>query len=234
MSGVLYQRRGVVAVPNATALDERLSCRALGLLLIMLARPAGSRYDMREFAKGEGREGRDALLTAAGELRTLGYLHTTKVRLGNGQYITHTVVADEPITVAQAEETWAQNQPQNPEKPPEPPGSRAQPGTERPGTDFQTPVTETPVSLTPSLTAGSLRSPTQENQKGPRPKNRAPNPPRGSCPRCYVFHPAHQPCHDTSTTDHQAGAASVRAALKPRRLDDEDKNTPPTREDPAA
>ena len=53
------------------------------------------------------------------------------------------------------------------------------------------------------------------------------------CRRCDEVHRTNQPCPDM-TTDHQAGAASVRAALKPRRLDDEDKSTPPTREDPAA
>lgn len=99
---LIRRRAGHTTLPNATVLDDRLTFRALGLLVALLARPWGASFDMRSLAAGEGREGRDAVLTAAAELRAAGYLHQTRRRLPSGLFVTDTYVADEPVSETEA------------------------------------------------------------------------------------------------------------------------------------
>lgn len=130
-------RRGKVHLPNATVYDSELSYRALGLLAAMLARPQSASFDMRELAsdpRRPGREGRDALLTAAKELRDHGYVHTFRVKLGGRRGVrTETVVSPEPITNTEARAIVD-----------------ARSGSDLQKSETSTPVTQAPVDTTPA------------------------------------------------------------------------------------
>ena len=69
------------AVPN----DERLSYRALGVLLWLLSKPDDWTVDSDTMHRGKGREGRDSVRTALRELETLGYLERSKHQDAKGR-----------------------------------------------------------------------------------------------------------------------------------------------------
>jgi hypothetical protein len=74
--------------------DPRLSFRALGLLTFILDKPDDWRIEAEGLASGEGREGRDAVRAALKELRSFGYLRTTKTQDDRGRWVTETFVYD--------------------------------------------------------------------------------------------------------------------------------------------
>ena len=80
---------------NDVLLDTRLSYRARGVLVAILARPDNWRVRSEQLAV-EGREGRDAVRAALTELREHGYLVVEKVRQPDGTFVTEQVVYDTP------------------------------------------------------------------------------------------------------------------------------------------
>jgi hypothetical protein len=111
-------------VSNGVLLDERLSYRARGLLVAILARP--DNWSVRSDALArQGAEGRQAVRTALNELREAGYLHTWKERNADGTFITEQVVFEVPTSEEDAKHLL------------------------RPGTGNRTPVDRTPVDRTP-------------------------------------------------------------------------------------
>jgi hypothetical protein len=77
--------------------DDRLSFRALGLLTFILDKPDDWRIDSTSLARGEGREGRDAVRTALTELETAGYLRRKRIRREDGTFDMESTVYDMPV-----------------------------------------------------------------------------------------------------------------------------------------
>lgn len=91
------------AIPVETALDERLSYAARGLLLDMLSRPDGWEANADELSQAARRargeflgEGRRAMRALFAELEAAGYIRRTRKRLSNGAFFTHLDVCDTP------------------------------------------------------------------------------------------------------------------------------------------
>ena len=79
---------------NDVLRDERISFRALGILVEVLSRPDNWRTDSAALAHGR-KEGREAVRTALHELRLAGYLVQTAVRGERGRLQTVSVMYDE-------------------------------------------------------------------------------------------------------------------------------------------
>ena len=80
---------------NDVLLDTRLSYRARGVLVAILARPDNWRVRSEQLAV-EGKEGRDAVRAALTELKDHRYLMVEKVRQPDGTFVTEQVVSDTP------------------------------------------------------------------------------------------------------------------------------------------
>lgn len=80
--------------------DDRLSFRAMGLLTFILDKPDGWRITSTDLARGEGREGRDAVRTALSELESAGYLRRERTRNADGTFGTNSTVFESPQEVA--------------------------------------------------------------------------------------------------------------------------------------
>jgi hypothetical protein len=95
---------GTQCVPNAVVWDARLSHRALGVLVAILARQAvGAPVSADALADvGDGREGRKAVQAAMRELTAAGYLHQVRLSRGRGRIVTLTRAYAEPTTAAVA------------------------------------------------------------------------------------------------------------------------------------
>jgi len=76
--------------------DERISYRALGLLVFLLDKPDNWRVEATALAAGEGREGREAVQTALKELQTVGYLMRQRRQDEAGHWITESFVYESP------------------------------------------------------------------------------------------------------------------------------------------
>lgn len=85
----------------AAAQDSRLSYRARGLLVAALSRPSDWRTDADQLA-GQGREGREAVLTALQELEEFGYLARAVIRGPGGRLITTWELTDSPQVTPKA------------------------------------------------------------------------------------------------------------------------------------
>jgi hypothetical protein len=86
---------------SSTIRDQRISYRALGVLLMLLDLPEDWTVRAENLAAGEGREGRDAVGTALRELAAAGYYRVERRRLRSGRFMMGTAVSDEPV------ESWA-------------------------------------------------------------------------------------------------------------------------------
>jgi hypothetical protein len=91
---------------NDVLRDERLSFRALGVLVEILSRPDNWKTRSESLAANR-REGRDAVRAALKELETAGYLVRRKVRDERGRISTVSVIYDVPQVDAQASPTGA-------------------------------------------------------------------------------------------------------------------------------
>jgi hypothetical protein len=92
-----------LSVPRSTALDDRLSYAARGLLLDILSRPDGWEANADELsqaarlARGESiGEGRRAMRALLAELEAIGYIRRTRRRMTNGSFFTQLDVSDVP------------------------------------------------------------------------------------------------------------------------------------------
>ena len=115
----------------AAAQDSRLSYRARGVLVAVLANSRTWRVDA-EWIASEGREGREAILRALRELEDHGYLSRSVVRSPSGTLVTNWEIADSPQVTPKA-------------------GSRTPVN--------RTPVNRTPVNRTPVNRRSAHRTP---------------------------------------------------------------------------
>lgn len=73
-------------VRNDVCRDDRLTCRSLGLLVAMLSYPDNWQFATERLAKGEGREGENAVRAALKELERSGYLVRHRTKAANGRF----------------------------------------------------------------------------------------------------------------------------------------------------
>lgn len=98
MTIIRAPREDRYTILNRTVIsDDRLSFRALGLLTFILDKPDDWRIDSTELARGEGREGRDAVRAALTELEAAGYLRRQRVRRADGTFDMESTVYDTPV-----------------------------------------------------------------------------------------------------------------------------------------
>lgn len=83
-------------VRNDVCRDDRLSYRALGLLVSMLSYPDNWTFATDRLAKGEGREGEKAIRTALKELEQSGYLVRRRLKADGGRFVWEHVLYDTP------------------------------------------------------------------------------------------------------------------------------------------
>lgn len=105
---------GWVAIPNATVRDTRLSLAAIGLLCHLLSHEPGWRVSADQVGRTFGM-GRDRARNAMNELVEHGYALRTKTQTTTGQWVTATVIYDQPVDRT-VDELWT-TQPPTPEKP---------------------------------------------------------------------------------------------------------------------
>jgi len=89
--------RGFTIVSNAVAQDERLSMRALGLLVRLLSRPDNWETNSATLAR-EFNVGREQMQGVLRELSELGYMRLVKHRMDDGTFNSRWHVYDEPET----------------------------------------------------------------------------------------------------------------------------------------
>lgn len=99
------RERDFTVLPNAALEDERLSYRARGVLAYILSKPDHWKTNSEQLAHG-GREGRDAIRTALGELQTAGYAMLVKDRKPDGTFLKEWVIADSPTDWKSASKAW--------------------------------------------------------------------------------------------------------------------------------
>ena len=87
---------GYLMASNTVLREERLSYRALGLLLHMLSHADGWVFRSDDLARESYGSGRDSVQKAMRELAEFGYLVTTKKRNPDGTFNTTTTVYDVP------------------------------------------------------------------------------------------------------------------------------------------
>ncbi|MEU1311075.1 hypothetical protein ABZ419_19595 [Streptomyces cinnamoneus] len=103
-SAVRHNRRPLfVAVESATARDTRISYRALGLLTYCLDQADSWNVRSEQLARGEGREGRDAVRKALHELAAHGYYRLERRRFLDGKTAMGAAVSMYPV------EQWAKD-----------------------------------------------------------------------------------------------------------------------------
>ncbi|MFM7011878.1 MAG: hypothetical protein ACKO0Z_21535 [Betaproteobacteria bacterium] len=92
-------QRDFTILSNSLCLDNRLTMRALGVLVRLLCRPDNWRTNSEGLAE-EFNCGRDAVRGALQELQQAGYIRMQKTQGANGQWSSAWLVFDEPQTDA--------------------------------------------------------------------------------------------------------------------------------------
>ena len=77
------KKRDFTAIDNYPIRDNRLSLKALGLLLLMVSRPDDWRFNLKGLA-GYKRDGLRAVRSALDELRAAGYVSVSRERCADG------------------------------------------------------------------------------------------------------------------------------------------------------
>lgn len=88
-------QRDFTIISNSVCLDDRLSMRALGLLVRLLCRPDNWRTNSETLAREFG-VGREQMRGVLRELSSAGYMRLIKSRDERGQWATNWAVFDEP------------------------------------------------------------------------------------------------------------------------------------------
>lgn len=97
------RRTHFVQVESKTARDTRLSFRALGVLTYCLDQSDSWSVRSEQLARGEGREGRDAVRKALHQLAAHGYYRLEKRRFLDGKTAMGAAISEYPV------EQWAQD-----------------------------------------------------------------------------------------------------------------------------
>ncbi|MFG2141813.1 hypothetical protein [Streptomyces sp. NPDC048650] len=97
------RRTHFVQVESKTARDTRLSFRALGVLTYCLDQADSWNVRSEQLARGEGREGRDAVRKALHQLAAHGYYRLEKRRFLDGKTAMGAAISEYPV------EQWAQD-----------------------------------------------------------------------------------------------------------------------------
>jgi len=123
------RRQKFTVVNNVVLNDARLSFRAKGVLLFVLAKPDDWAISERSLAQ-EGPDGRSAIASALGELEEAGYLQRRRVRNSDGTLGWQSTVFDEPQAVMLDTPTSSESSPESALEPaqepaPEPPVEEA-------------------------------------------------------------------------------------------------------------
>lgn len=99
----INRRFHFVQVESATVRDTRLSYRALGLLTYLLDQSEEWQVRTDQLARGEGREGREAIRKVLHELAAHGYYRLERRRLLNRKYVMGTAISEFPV------QQWAED-----------------------------------------------------------------------------------------------------------------------------
>lgn len=91
------KQRDFTIISNSVCLDQRLTMRALGVLVRLLARPDNWRTNSEGLAAEFG-VGRDAVRGALHELQKAGYIRMHKSQNAAGHWSSSWLVFDEPVT----------------------------------------------------------------------------------------------------------------------------------------
>jgi hypothetical protein len=195
---------GHQVVPNAVVWDGRLSYRALGVLTVMLARQAvGATMSAAAIADGDGREGRDAVRAAMGELTAAGYLHTIRVSHGRGQIRNATRAYPQPMSPAAARMDLQGRLIRGPGNP----SDESYEGLESRPTIYQAPADQAPVPTEPNN--GKTQAPPPLREPG-NPSDVKPGPRKTVTPK-----PRTPPTCPACREDHYPAAACAPSALAP-------------------
>ncbi|MYW67115.1 hypothetical protein GTY65_24045 [Streptomyces sp. SID8379] len=97
------QRIYTVPIESDTANDDKISYRALGLLVHMLNKPADWQMRSEQLSKGKKREGRDAVRKVLHELAAAGYYRLERRRFRDGTTAMGTAISFYPV------KQWAQD-----------------------------------------------------------------------------------------------------------------------------
>jgi len=100
------KRHRYTSIDRGTLNDKRLSYRARGILAYLLDKPDDWKTNADAIAAA-GREGREAVRRALGELEALGYLERRKWRGKSGQWLSEWTVLERPNGTEPGRETGA-------------------------------------------------------------------------------------------------------------------------------
>jgi hypothetical protein len=92
------RRNRFTTIDRRTVRDDRLSFKALGVLVWLLDHPDDWQIDTAQIGRLGRKEGRDAVRSAMRELEDHGYVHRRKYRNERGQWVHETVVYESPLT----------------------------------------------------------------------------------------------------------------------------------------
>lgn len=93
--GLRKRRRPYTNIPSAAIEDDRLSFKALGVLIYLLGKPPGWKVRSAVIAVSR-KDGKEAIQAALRELGTAGYYRIERRRLTNGQLVTGTAISEDP------------------------------------------------------------------------------------------------------------------------------------------
>ena len=97
MNGIIRveKNRNFTVINNTALHDERLSWKALGLLIYLLSKPDDWRTSSEQLTQVHS-DGRDTVRSGLKELETLGYLQRTRTRGVGGRWVHETVIYETP------------------------------------------------------------------------------------------------------------------------------------------
>lgn len=94
------RRKQFESIPHALLMDQRLSYRARGVAVRLLANMDGFQMSSSDLARQSPTEGRQSVLAALLELRVCGYLTVERCQDARGRWRTTVTISDEPSLVS--------------------------------------------------------------------------------------------------------------------------------------
>ncbi|MEU8540924.1 hypothetical protein AB0C52_13205 [Streptomyces sp. NPDC048717] len=173
-----------VVVESATVRDVRLSYRALGILTYCLDQDKSWQIRSEQLARGEGREGRDAVRKALHQLARYGYYRLERRRFLDGTTVMGVAISKYPVTawaddyrrfdenltipvVEQQDGSWLVRYPDETYGPDGITAGTSPSGDESPADEEQTPTPD------PALETGADAAPAEKSKRALPPAARA-------------------------------------------------------------